>query len=94
MSETLTLTTPISASTTGYSVRRLDLDWDASAISIRVRSSLGVDITANYDGSIALTLMTQLNKIDLTVKSLQKRILERLVTDGKLPAGSVTGSPD
>jgi hypothetical protein len=41
----------------------------------------------------ALNLMIALNKANLTVKSLQRRVLEQLAADGLL-AGSVTGTPD
>ena len=45
-------------------------------------------------GEPATVMMTALNKADLTVNSLQKRILEQLVSDGKLAPGTVTGTPD
>jgi glycine cleavage system pyridoxal-binding protein P len=94
MAEQLDLTTPLVPPTrTTYTVIRLLLDWNASVISITVRGSDGLDTVAEYTGATAVTLMNQLNKVDLGVKSLQRRILERLVTDAKLPTGTVSGTP-
>lgn len=90
--EDLTLTTPISVTT--YRVHRILMDWPAAYIEILVAPTTGEKIKCTYAGQVATTLMTQLNTINLTTSSLHKRILERLVTDGKLPAGTVTGAPD
>ncbi len=46
-----------------------------------------------YEGSIAMTLLLALNTANLTIKSLERRVLERLIADGLL-AGAVTGLPD
>lgn len=94
--ETLTLTTPEQTpaiTTTDYRVIYLSMDWERALIVIHLRGTNGERKQADYSGSTATTLMTQLNKLDLSVKSLHKRILERLVADGKL-SGSVTGAPD
>jgi hypothetical protein len=48
---------------------------------------------ASAEKTKALNLMIALNKANLTVKSLQRRVLEQLAADGLL-AGSVTGTPD
>lgn len=90
--ESLSLTTPISISS--YRVALLSLDWRAAAIRIVVVTPSGEEVVATYSGSFATALMTQLNKLDMSTNSLHKRILDRLVLDGKLPAGTVTGSPD
>lgn len=90
--ENLTLTTPVSVTT--YRVQSILLDWRASRIKIVVSDTQNDMFVCEYGGATATTLMTQLNKLDLTTNSLHKRILERLVTDGKLPPGNVTGSPD
>lgn len=90
--EDLTLTTAISVTT--YQVARLVLDWQGSTITIVVTDSNGDPKTFRYIGSTAVNLMTALNKMDLSVQSLHKRILNRLVSDGYLPGGSVTGTPD
>lgn len=88
----LTLTTP--QSVTDYRVDKLKLDWGEAKILVVLKDTQGDSITVGYTGAEATTLMTQLNKADLSTNSLHKRILERLVTDGKISGGSVTGSPD
>jgi hypothetical protein len=90
--ETLTLTTPIS--NTGYHVVLLALNWAKSSIRVVVQDSDGMRTIHSYSGSAATTLMDFLNKADLSANSLHKRVLDRLVSDAKLPAGTVTGSPD
>jgi len=45
------------------------------------------------DRTKAHNLMVALNKANLTIKSLQKRILEQLTTDGLL-LGTVNGTPE
>lgn len=47
-----------------------------------------------YRDAAAQTMITALNKANLGVKSLERRVIEQLVSDGKLAAGSVSGSPD
>lgn len=42
----------------------------------------------------ALGLILALNKANLAIKSLQRRILEKLLADGKLVVGTITGTPD
>jgi hypothetical protein len=93
MAEELTFTTPPSIS--GYRVFKLVLDWDLHKIKVHLRNtSNNVYIVAGYEGNTALVLMNQLNTMNLSTNSLHKRILERLATDGKLAAGTVTGTPD
>jgi len=92
MAETLTLTSP--QSVTNYSVLVLKLDWEKKAIVVVLRDTQGDKIKCAYTGSVAESLIIALNKANLSTNSLQKRIIEQLVTDGKLPAGTVTGTPD
>jgi hypothetical protein len=95
MPEQLDLTTPIvPPSRTSCVMTLLTLDWTASAIVARVNFSDGFEQMVYYNGPVALTLMRQLNKANLTIKSLQRLAIERFVLDGKLPAGSVSGAPD
>lgn len=88
--ETVTLTTPI----TDYQVAKLVLDLQHAAIEILLQVP-GSDSTVYflYSGGEAITLMRALNKMDLSVKSLHRRILEKLIADGKL-VGVVSGAPD
>ena len=94
MSEQLDLTTPIvTPSRTTYSVQRVLFDWAAAVIQIWVKGSDSVELQLEYTGPTATSLMTILNTANLSTLSLQKRVLQKLVTDGKLPAGTVSGTP-
>ena len=95
MSERLDLTVPIvSVSRTTYRIVRLVLDWEAPRIQIILRGSDGIEVYTGYSDDQAVGLMTILNTVNLSVVSLHKRVLQRLVLDGKLPAGSVSGTPE
>jgi hypothetical protein len=94
MAEQLDLTTPVSTPTlTYYKVRMLTLDRDASEILIKLRGTSGEIKIWRYEGAAAVSLMNTLNTVNLAVKSLEKRILEKLVADGVL-TGTISGSPD
>jgi hypothetical protein len=95
MAETLVLTTAeiVSRTTTDYRVVGLLLAREQALILVHVRGTNGERKEFRYDGTVAINLMIALNKADLSVKSLERRILERLSADGKL-VGAVTGSPD
>ncbi len=95
MAEQLDLTIPVAATggTSFWKVDALHLFRDKAVISIALDGENGERLTLGYTGSEATNLMIALNKADLSVKSLHKRILERLVTDGKLE-GTVSGVPD
>src|SRR6185436_20079253 len=77
--------------TTSYRVASLLLDWDKALIVVTLVDSRGVIIIANYKGAPATSLMIGLNKANLSSNSLHKRVLNQLATDGKLPAGTVSG---
>jgi hypothetical protein len=89
--EQLNLTTPISV--TDVKVQRLALDWAGKTIYILVIGTDGRTLQFTYDGDVAATLMKQLNTLNLSTKSLHKRLLERLVADGFL-SGTISGTPD
>ena len=94
MAELITLTTPVVPPTlTTYSVRMIALDRDAATISIRLRGTNGETKTCSYNGPAASALIVSLNKANLSVTSLERRVLDRLIADGEL-AGTVSGSPD
>lgn len=89
MAEILTATVPGQ-----FEVRRLLLDLDRQLIEIVIRENGGSGHRLfTYEGSTAVTLILALNKANLSITSLQRRILERLVADGKL-TGTVSGTPD
>jgi hypothetical protein len=104
LAEDLVLATPEvipQITTSTYRLVGLSLDWERATIVIRLRGANGETKTFTYGGNDAplaekqkaLNLMIALNKADLSVKSLQRRVLERLVADGLL-AGAVSGTPD
>lgn len=94
--ESLTLATPEvipQITNAAYRVGRLDLDWEHATIVVVVIGANGERRAFDYTGAIATTFMTSLNTANLTTQSLHRRILARLVADGKL-AGTVSGTPD
>lgn len=94
--ETLSLTTPETVpaiTTTDYRVIVLHLDLEGAQIAIHLRGTNGERREFRYEGAEATQLLVALNKANLSIKSLQRRILEKLIADGKL-AGNVTGAPD
>lgn len=101
MSESHVLSSPVTypapTSLTDYQVVMFTIDRQNPArpwILMAARSNTGVIVEARYEGSVAATLISQLNTANLSTKSLQKRILEKMAADGFLAVGSVTGAPD
>jgi hypothetical protein len=96
MSEIIVLTNPEiipQVTTSDYRVVYLQMDFEKASIVVHLRGTNGERKEMRYSGQEATDLMIALNKANLTIKSLQRRILEKLVADGKL-AGSVAGTPD
>ena len=94
MAEKFDLTTPIvPTSRTFYRIARLTFDWDNQAIRIDLVGSDGTVVGAAYDGALAVSLMTTLNSANMSTISLHKRVLQKLLADGFLPAGTVSGTP-
>ena len=77
---------------TFFKVRYLSLDWDRQNILIRL-SDGSIFKEFIYTGQKALDLMVALNKANLSTSSLQKRIINQLITDGHL-SGTISGTPD
>lgn len=92
MGEQLDLTTPVVATRNAVVLQYLQLDWPAQSIFVRLLGSDGVSVGVTWSGAQAVTLMTALNSANLSVKSLQRRVLEQAVTDGKIPGGTVSGT--
>jgi hypothetical protein len=89
-----------------YKVASLTLDHEAVPVAppppelpvpglvrIVLRDNLGGTFTHQYTGKTATDFIKYINTANFTTKSLHKRILERLSTDGVLP-GTVQGTPD
>lgn len=95
MAEKIDLTTPFKPDpreAADLSVAKLVLDFAGQGIHITL-SKNGVKKEVSYNGAEATTLMIALNKANLSTKSLQRRILERIIADNQL-SGVVSGSPD
>lgn len=92
--ESWTLSSPQTQTIASWHVQKLHLDWEGAQIFVKVISDSGIVKTHAYVGATATTLMAALNKANGTIKSLHRRVLEQLATDGVLTAGTVTGTPD
>lgn len=96
--EQLDLTIPVPApiaQVDSYKVGKLTLDRMNNIIEVIVwdGSDRNTMKTFEFTGQDAIDNMVALNKADLTSNSLEKRILNKLISDGFL-AGSVSGTPD
>lgn len=79
---------------TGYQVQNLFLDWEHKRIVVCVRTPAGMLVGRKYNGAKAAAMMKALNTADLGSKSLHRRILEALSSDGLIPSGSILGEPE
>lgn len=94
MAELIILTTPVTAPTiTDYHVIRIDINRKDQRFLMAVESNTGKMVERMEVGQVALDLMIQLNKANLTIKSLERRVLEYMASKGDF-TGSVTGTPD
>ena len=106
--ETVILTTPVQAAVGAATFRvwRLDLqrahpDRPAGIYAVfREVDAFGEFIAAGraiecrYAGDEADALLIGLNKANLSLKSLEKRVTEKCQEDGKLGPGTIAGLPD
>lgn len=67
---------------------------DPGWVNIKLKDDTGAYTTYQYVGKKAVQMIQTLNTANLTTKSLQKRILEKLSADGLLAGGTVSGTPD
>jgi hypothetical protein len=75
-------------------IAALNLDWDAKTIIIKLalgNNRFRAEVYTPEMGAEALIIA--LNKANLSVKSLQRRILEKLVADGRMD-GTISGTVD
>jgi hypothetical protein len=94
MAETFTLTTPIAnPSRTTYIVQRIMLDIQNSVIQVYLIGSDGIQVLCEWNGPLATTLLTQLNSANFTTTSFIKATINACATAGKIPPGSVSGTP-
>lgn len=106
MAEQLNLAQATGPTTTLWRVRRLvlerglfsdagsiTLDPSRSSIEALLRGDNGTETSVRWTGQAADTLLIALNKANLSTTSLEKRVLNQAITDGKL-SGTIAGSPD
>lgn len=95
MAEQLDLSSPEQAApgTVTWKPILLHLNWRQATIKAGFEGDNGEYTSIGWEGTDATTLMIALNKADLSVKSLHKRIMEKAVSDGKL-SGTISGTPD
>lgn len=96
MAESITLDAPIQPpAITSIQVASLDLDVEHGVIHARLRTNLGgYEVYREQDEDTQAALIA-LNKANLSVKSLSRRLLERM--QAKQPekwGGVIIGSPD
>ena len=94
--EQVDLTSPdgVKAGTSVYTIKELNFDWAQKTVVIVLRGSGGENKEIVYDeaaGSVAM--LRALNKADLSVKRLHRRVMGRMLADGHL-VGAVSGAPD
>lgn len=92
--ERLTLTSPLPqpAQVTGYTISKLCLTVEPTPqVQAVLRATDGVQHDEVYEGATATTMILALNKANLSTRSLNQRIFDRLIADGRI-AGTVTGS--
>lgn len=95
------LTTPITTTITEYQVVGMQFSRSPSwYLTITYQDNLGRTYTdlhttppQNEQSADAQTLIIALNKANLTIKSLERRLMEHLVQEGKIPASTITGVP-
>lgn len=92
--EKLQLTAPIAPpSISDWAITSMRMDWETANITVELKGTNGERQAFSYDGATALNLIRALNTANLSTKSLQRRIFERLISDNLL-VGTVAGIPD
>ena len=90
----LTVPDQARAGTSTYSVAQLTLDWEHGRIVVRLVGDNGERKEVVFgDADNARAMMRALNTMDLSVVSLHRRIMVKLINDGYL-AGIISGAPD
>ena len=98
MAEILTLTTPVHAAvaaSTIVQVVEFNIDAEFWVLNVKVKTNTGKYETYPEQDPDTETAIRALNTANLTTKSLQKRIIERM--QAKDPAkwgGVISGTPD
>lgn len=95
MAEQVDLTFPVlpKGGTNFWRVDVLRLFRIAQRVDIVLMGENGETLSHTYTGAEATSLMISLNKANLSIKSLHRRIMEKLIADGILQ-GSISGIVD
>lgn len=84
----------VQAGTLTYSIAQIVLDQEHGRIVIRLVGGDGERKEVVFgDADNARSMLRALNKVNLSTKSLHRRIMEKLLADGHL-AGTISGVPD
>ena len=62
-------------------------------VSVVYRDNLDNTFTDTQTDVEARDMIIQLNKADLSTRSLERRLMEHLIKEGKIPAATITGVP-
>lgn len=71
----------------------IEIDGNLSEIFVHLLGDQHQVKTHSWKGNAAHTDIVALNKANLSTKSLQKRIMEKLIADGVVE-GTIAGTPD
>lgn len=103
MAENIVLETPINArlGASQFRIARFEINVRERSLFIRAEEwdggefvEGGTAVVHNESGADTWAAITTLNKIDLSAKSLQLRLLERMQDKGAFAAGQISGTPD
>jgi hypothetical protein len=104
MAEEYQLTDPIvipEVVTSKYKVIAMNLNMESAfadsepgLVLIELKDNNGVRSNYTYEGQQAIDMMKWMNTANFSTTSMQKRVLQKLSQDGKLPAGDITGTVD
>jgi hypothetical protein len=102
--EKVTLVDPVHTDPGATEFRLMMLDLNAAQREIHATlgevapgtfgfKSGGKTLTCDYFGDDAESLLVQLNTMNFSTVSLQKRVIQTCVKDKKIPPGTVSGTP-
>lgn len=93
MAEELILTVPEVKTNRDYRVIAIYKHYPDGIFHVDLRGTNGEHFGHEWRGDIARTFIRALNTANLSIKSEERRILDRLVLEGII-VGTVQGSPD
>ena len=82
------------AGTTVYQIARITFDWEHGLVTVTLSGTNGQIKQVLYGQNTGgRALMRSFNRPGTQAKSIQRRIMEKLIADGHL-AGTISGAPD